>query len=282
MSALQPTRRSARSPTTLSPERRRRQLNMATTRLHLAAGKGDKTGAQACLQAGDPIDQPDQHGNSALHIAAKGGFGELIQMLAGARANVNLQATTTGATPLVFASMGGHSATVQQLLGLGAQPGLATRKGKTALTVAQEKGHQQVVALLSQAPAPAPAAAAAFGSPSPLGGGAAFGAPAGGAFGAPAGGAFGAPAPAAFGGPAPAAGAFGAPAPAAGAFGAPAPASGAFGAPAPAAANPFGAAAPSAAAAKAAAFGAGFGSSPAPGAAASPSPFGGLFGAGQP
>ena len=156
---------------------------MATTRLHLAAGKGDKTGAQACLQAGDPIDQPDQHGNSALHIAAKGGHGELIQMLAGARANVNLQATTTGATPLVFASMGGHSATVQQLLGLGAQPGLATRKGKTALTVAQEKGHQQVVALLSQAPAPAPAAAAAFGSPSPLGGGAAFGAPAGGASG---------------------------------------------------------------------------------------------------
>ena len=36
--------------------------------------------------------------------------------------------------------------------------------------MAQEKNHQQVVAVLSQAPAPAPAAAAAFGSPSPLGG----------------------------------------------------------------------------------------------------------------
>ena len=106
---------------------------MATTRLHLAAGKGDMAGAQACLQAGDPIDQPDQHGNAALHLAAKGGHGTLIQMLAGARANVNLQATTTGATPLVFAAMNGHAAAVQQLLGFGAQPGLATRKGKTAL-----------------------------------------------------------------------------------------------------------------------------------------------------
>ena len=45
-----------------------------------------------------PSSRRDQHGNSALHIAAKGGHGELIQMLAGARANVNLQATTTGAT----------------------------------------------------------------------------------------------------------------------------------------------------------------------------------------
>ena len=107
--------------------------SMATTRLHLAAGKGDMAGAQACLQAGDPIDQPDQHGNAALHLAAKGGHGTLIQMLAGARANVNLQATTTGATPLVFAAMNGHAAAVQQLLGFGAQPGLATRKGKTAL-----------------------------------------------------------------------------------------------------------------------------------------------------
>ena len=125
--------------------------SMATTGLHLAAAKGDMAGAQARLQAGDPVDQPDQHGNAALHHAAKGGHAALIQMLAGARANVNLQAPTTLATPLVFAAQSGHAAAVQQLLGLGAQPALATRKGKTALTVAQEKNHQQVVAVLSQA-----------------------------------------------------------------------------------------------------------------------------------
>ena len=72
-------------------------------------------------------------------------------MLASARANVNLQAPTTLATPLVFAAQSGHVAAVQKLLGLGAQPALATRKGKTAVTVAQEKNHHQVVALLSQA-----------------------------------------------------------------------------------------------------------------------------------
>ena len=124
---------------------------MATTGLHLAAAKGDLAGAQARLQAGDPIDHSDQHGNAAMHHAAKGGHAALIQMLAGARGNVNLQAPTTLATPLVFAAQSGHTAAVQQLLGLGAQSALATRKGKTAIGVAQEKNHHQVVALLSQA-----------------------------------------------------------------------------------------------------------------------------------
>ena len=119
--------------------------------LHLAAGKGDVATVQACLAKGEPLEGPDQHGNSALHHAAKGGHAALIKVLVGAKANVNLQAPTTLATPLVFAAQMGHAAAVQELLQLGAQPGLATRKGKTALAVAQEKNHQQVVGLLSQA-----------------------------------------------------------------------------------------------------------------------------------
>ena len=259
--------------------------------LHAAASLGNIQGVQQAVQMGTPIDQPDANNQTALHHAAKGGHAQLCQMLAQAKANVNLQ-SKVGATPLVFAAQAGHAGAVRQLLDLGAQPQLQTRKGKTALAVAQEKGHAAVVGMLQgQQPAAGQgmqATAPAFGSPSPLGGGGAFG---GGASGG--GAAFGSPSP--LGGAGAPSGAFGAGAAAkAAAFGAPAAAGGAFGATASAGALSFGSmsfgatASPAAAAPAASAFGAtapaasAFGAT-APAAtafgAAPSNPFGGLFGA---
>ena len=230
--------------------------------LHAAASVGDIQGVQQAVQAGTPIDQADANGSSALHHAAKGGHAQLCQMLVQAKANVNLQ-SSVGATPLVFAAQTGHAGAVKQLLDLGAQSQIVTRKGKTALSVAQDKGHSSVIALLQgQQPATGQgmqAAAPAFGSPSPLGGGSAFGGSSGGsAFGSAPTGAFGTGAAAK-----------------AAAFGAPAAAGGAFSATASAGALSFGsmsfgatASSPAATAPASSGFG-----------AAASNPFGGLFGA---
>jgi len=166
----------------------------------------------------------DASGNAPLHNAAKQGDVPTIVRLVQAGADVNQQ-NNVGATPLVYASMGGKTEVVKQLLMLRADSLLTTRKGKTAILVAQEKGHNEVVALIQAATAGAAPVMPSFGSSNSA---PSFGAPAQ----APA---FGAPA-AGFGGAA-------SPFPAkAAAFGnAAAPSLGTFAAPTTAPSTPFGA-----------------------------------------
>ncbi|EOD19701.1 hypothetical protein EMIHUDRAFT_242759, partial [Emiliania huxleyi CCMP1516] len=98
---------------------------------------------------------------SELLAAAKAGDVASIKRLVQGGANVNEQNPTVGATALVYAAQAGRTEAVQALIELRANPGLTTRKGKTALVVAQEKGHAAVVSLLQQAAA----APAVFGAP---------------------------------------------------------------------------------------------------------------------
>jgi len=104
-----------------------------------------------------------------IHEAAKKGDVQALQLQINGGVGVNTLNPTVGATPLVYAAQAGHTEAVKLLLSLRAQTDITTRKGKTALMVARDKGHAAVVALLegeaaSSQPGPVSSAPSSLGS----------------------------------------------------------------------------------------------------------------------
>ena len=164
--------------------RRPRRRGPPLTPLLAASKAGDANGVQAALQSGEQAASANDGDRGALHYAAAGGHDTVVRGLVQANADVNQPSIKANATPLVLAAKAAKASTVQVLLELGAQPGVKTRKGLTALDVAQAGAAQpataaamgHVIALLQQAagggggvsapafgaaPAPAPAFGAA-------------------------------------------------------------------------------------------------------------------------
>jgi hypothetical protein len=84
---------------------------------------------------------------TALHVAARLGFGEFVTFLLGAGADLNTR-NRKQESPLFAAAQAGWHETVYLLLEAGANAGLANEDGKTPLYIASEKGFKHVVVLL--------------------------------------------------------------------------------------------------------------------------------------
>ena len=82
-----------------------------------AARAGQTQQVEALVQQGTPVDARDPEGKTALMLAA----------------------------------MNGHTATVQRLLALRANPALVDRDGLTAAQLAAQRGHTRLVELLEAA-----------------------------------------------------------------------------------------------------------------------------------
>jgi ankyrin repeat protein len=88
--------------------------------------------------------------NSDLLDAARKGDTATVQSLLGSGANVNAT-DEHGGTALMYAAVNGHTATVQALVDAGADVDKVHNFGKSAKMLAEEKGHTAVVDLLVQA-----------------------------------------------------------------------------------------------------------------------------------
>jgi ankyrin repeat protein len=88
----------------------------------------------------------DEKGLTGLHLAAMLGKPAVVASLAG-DADVNLQ-NKNGWTALMLAARNGYLEIVQMLLRAGADPGLAARNGATARSFAKRNRHSEVVLLL--------------------------------------------------------------------------------------------------------------------------------------
>ena len=123
---------------------------------HVAAIGNDRMARMLVEGLGANVDvvEPDD-GSTPMHIASAAGNTEMVKTLAQLGANLD-KPNIAGWTPLLMASWQGHTPTVIALLALGADPSIATTRatpdipaGSTPLSIAQAKGHADVVHVLS-------------------------------------------------------------------------------------------------------------------------------------
>jgi ankyrin repeat protein len=122
------------------------------TPLHLAAFFGHEAAARLLLGLGaDPsIVSHSPLGVAPLHSAAAGDHAHVARLLVEAGADVNAR-QRGGWVPLHSAAANGDAELVRFLLERGADPDARQDEGKSAADVANDKGHEEVVELLSAA-----------------------------------------------------------------------------------------------------------------------------------
>jgi len=120
--------------------------------LYQAAANGDARMAREALRWGaNPNAHRLLHQGGPLGIAAKEGHAEVTRILVQAGADVNRPyGMWHYKPPLVWAAMEGHLETVRVLLDAGADIHAESCENETALKLAAEYNHPEVVKLLKQ------------------------------------------------------------------------------------------------------------------------------------
>lgn len=107
----------------------------------------DAKALRAAVDAGRDPDERSLRGYAALHLAAKGGHRDAIQVLLDAGASLE-QRDNEGQTALVHAIRAGHDAVVTQLVAAGMDPGRTGATGFTPLHMACASGQTNTVQAL--------------------------------------------------------------------------------------------------------------------------------------
>ncbi len=104
------------------------------------------------LEAGVPVDAPQEDGCTGLWLAAEAGCAEVVKLLAeAAGANVNAVKTAGNISALYVAAQNGHLTCVDVLLVNGANPNVAKSTGATPIFIAAQQGYAEIVGSLLKA-----------------------------------------------------------------------------------------------------------------------------------
>jgi ankyrin repeat protein len=96
------------------------------------------------------VNAQNQHGHTALILAAQSGHVEIVKSLIEAKADVNAQ-NEDGDTSLILAAWHGHGKIFKSLIEAKADVNTQNRYGDTALTLAARNGHEEITKLLVEA-----------------------------------------------------------------------------------------------------------------------------------
>ncbi len=96
------------------------------------------------LRRGARVEDTDDQGRTALHVAASNNHLRVVAVLLGAGADVNAQASRGGETPLHLAAERGHLAVCECLVFNKAQLAVKDEAGQTPLELAEQNGHKLV------------------------------------------------------------------------------------------------------------------------------------------
>ena len=122
------------------------------TALHWAATAnfGRQQVVELLLNRGAKPNMADLHGRTPLHVAAMRGHKDVVQMLlnGSAEPNIKSQPSQQGVTPLHCAVIQNRKEVVQLLINGGAEPNMADQNGRTALTLALQRGYGEIAAIL--------------------------------------------------------------------------------------------------------------------------------------
>lgn len=104
------------------------------------------------LEAGVPVDAPQEDGCTGLWLAAESGCADVVKLLAeSAGASVNAVKTAGNISALYVSAQNGHLQCVDVLLVNGANPNIAKSTGATPLFIAAQQGYVEIVASLLRA-----------------------------------------------------------------------------------------------------------------------------------
>ncbi|XP_036397225.1 ankyrin repeat domain-containing protein 50-like [Megalops cyprinoides] len=119
------------------------------TALHVACWQGNLEGMRLLLKHGADVNAQDREGRPPLHSVAWRGHGVAACLLLESKGvDVNLACTQQGATALCIAAQEGHTDLVAVLLEKGADPEHVDRYGRSPVKVAAKMGHVGIVRLL--------------------------------------------------------------------------------------------------------------------------------------
>ena len=122
--------------------------NEGRTALHLAATSSHTHVVHSLLQAGADSSIADKTGNTALHLAAMKGQVDIVTDILRSPAAADLLNAKGGMwdrTPLAYAVEKTHSDTVRVLLQAGADPGITSENGNTAIHLAAAIGQVDIM-----------------------------------------------------------------------------------------------------------------------------------------
>ncbi|KAF7358495.1 P-loop containing nucleoside triphosphate hydrolase protein [Mycena venus] len=120
-----------------------------TTALHLASSQGHLDIVQLLIEHSASADQADKDGKTALHLALSWGHLDIVQLLIEHSASVD-QADNYGTTLLHLASSKGYHDVGQLLIEHSTSVNQADKDGRTALHRASSMGHLNIVQLLME------------------------------------------------------------------------------------------------------------------------------------
>jgi len=130
----------------------------AGTTLSKAAIKGDVARIQACLAAGEDVNEMDKWGWTPLMWAVYYKYIPAAQCLLDAKADPNIESTLAyrsiprKSTAITICAYYGLDDLAKLLMKAGAQPDLSNEGGKTALDYARSFGFQTMVQILTKEP----------------------------------------------------------------------------------------------------------------------------------
>jgi ankyrin repeat protein len=132
-------------------------VNDQPSSLNRAARWGHTETTRVLMDANADVNTPNENGDTPLHRATRWGHTETVLALLDGGARHDLRNENTD-TPLLLAARKGHADVVTALLAGGADP-LVVRVGEedsTAITVAQQAGHDAVAAIIIESVEHAP------------------------------------------------------------------------------------------------------------------------------
>lgn len=102
----------------------------------------------ALLAAGPDLSFRSDDGSMAVHCAARIGMSQVLNKMLDLAPELIDAQDDDGSTPLMLAAAGGHVDAINGLLKRGASREIRDAKGRSAIQIAQNAGHQQAVAAL--------------------------------------------------------------------------------------------------------------------------------------